>query len=142
MTPTPLFTGQVSEMGVLTLEQAETESRRRYLKSLAGQPVEVIIRRRRARRSLDQNAYLWGVAYPVLAEALGYDHHEHELLHYALLSECFGSVYDPRSGITAPARTSSQLTTKEFSNYMEWLVRWAVTEHGCRVPLPGEAEAA
>jgi hypothetical protein len=40
-----------------------------------------------------------------------------------------------------PAKTSSQLSTKEFSDYMEWLVRWAAMEHGIRVPLPGESEA-
>jgi hypothetical protein len=94
----------------------------------------------RARGRGDQNAWLWGVAYPLLADALGYDLHEHDLLHYALLGECYGTVYDQRFGRELPRMSSSKLTTKEFSDYMEWLVRWAAAEHRCYIPLPGEAD--
>ena len=79
---------------------------------------------------------------PVLADALGYDEHEHEMLHYSILAEYFGTRYDARFGREWPARTSSELSTKEFSDYMEWLVRWAAMEHNAIIPLPNESEAA
>lgn len=138
----PVFNGVVTPDGRLELDGIEAIQRKRYLRSLAGRRIGIVIRERRAQRSSNQNAWLWGVAIPMLAEELGYDEHEHETLHYALLGECFGHVYDPRSGQTVLAKTSSQLNTKEFAEYMEWLVRWAATEHNCRIPLPGESEAA
>lgn len=139
----PVFNGRVSDDGTrLELDGIEAPLRKRYLRTLAGKRIGLVIRERRSQRSLDQNGWLWGVALPVLAEALGYDEHEHEVLHYSLLGECFGYQYDPRTGHQVLARTSSQLTTKEFSDYMDWLVRWAATEHNCKVPLPGESEAA
>ena len=138
----PVFNGVVTADGRLELDGIEAMQRRRYLRSLAGKRVGVVVRERRSQRSTNQNAWLWGIALPLLAEELGYDEHEHETLHYALLGECFGHVYDPRSGQTVLAKTSSQLNTKEFADYMEWLVRWAATEHNCRIPLPGESEAA
>lgn len=139
----PVFNGQVTADGSrIDFDGIEAPMRRRLLRALAGKRVGVVIREKRSQRSQSQNAWLWGVALPLLAEELGYDDHEHETLHYALLGECFGHVYDPRMGQTVLAKTSSQLNTKEFAEYMEWLVRWAATEHGCRVPLPGESEAA
>jgi len=138
----PVFNGVVTADGRLELDGIEAIQRRRYLRSLVGKRVGLVIRERRTQRSHNQNAWHWGIAIPLLADALGYDEHEHETLHYALLGECFGHVYDPRSGQTVLAKTSSQLNTKEFADYMEWLVRWAATEHNCRIPLPGESEAA
>lgn len=138
----PVFNGVVTPDGRLELDGIEAIQRKRYLRSLAGRRIGIVIRERRAQRSSNQNAWLWGIALPLLADELGYDEHEHETLHYALLGECFGHVYDPRSGQTVLAKTSSQLNTKEFAEYMEWLVRWAATEHNCRIPLPGESEAA
>lgn len=94
-------------------------------------------------RSVRQNAWLWGVALPTIAESIGYDVHEHEVLHYDLLSVHFGTVATttklPSQVIRiVPKRTSSELTVEEFSAYMEWLVRYAATNLGCVVPLPNE----
>jgi hypothetical protein len=139
----PVFNGVVSADGSrLELDGIEAPMRRRYLRGLAGKRIGLVIREKRSQRSQSQNAWLWGVALPLLAEHLGYDDHEHETLHYAMLGECFGYTYDARTGHTVLAKTSSQLNTKEFAAYMEWLVRWAATEHGVIVPLPNESEAA
>lgn len=138
----PVWSGSVTVDGQLAMQPLEAGQRRAFLRSLSGQPVDVVIRRRRSKRSAEQNAWLWGVALPVLAESFGYDQHEHEMLHYQLLAECFGERYDQRFGRAVPCRTSSQLNTQEFSQYMEWLTRWAAVEHGIRVPLPGESERA
>lgn len=139
--PTPVWPAQVTDEGVLRVED-----RARFLSHVAGfrgERVEVIVRKRQSQRSLDQNAYIWGVAYPIIADALGYDLHEHDDLHYALVAKCFGEHFDKRVGAMVPNKRSSKLTTVEFSHYMEWLVRFAATElGGIVVPLPGESEAA
>lgn len=137
----PVWRGAIDEDGKLRVEQRDAFSG--HLKTLANAEVDVIVRRRQNQRSLDQNAWIWAVAYPVIAEELGYDKHEHEDLHYALVAKCFGEHFDKRVGAMVPNKRSSKLTTKEFSDYMEWLVRFAATElGGILVPLPGESEAA
>lgn len=139
--PTPMFHGVVTAAGVLKLEASQLFSA--YVTRLKNQPITLVLKKRESQRSLDQNAYIWGVAYPILAEALGYGHHEHEDLHYALVAKCFGEHFDKRVGAMVPNKRSSKLTTKEFSDYMEWLVRFAAQElGGILVPLPGESEAA
>ncbi len=110
---------------------------REQVKRWAGQ--WVVIRRVAKRRSLEQNAWIWGVAYPLIAKTLGYDYHEYDDLHYALIAKCFGAHLDERLGTNVPNARSSQLTTTEFSEYMEWLVRVAAQEWDCVIPLPGEA---
>lgn len=136
-----VFHGRVNEDGKLLLLDDEREMRERYLRRLVGKPVDVTIRIHREQRSLDQNAWLWGVAYPLIAEELGYDRDEHEDLHYALIDECFGRRFDARIGREVPNVRSSTLDTVKFSEYMEWLVRWAAKQ-GIVVPLPNESEAA
>lgn len=138
----PTFHGDVTDDGRLVLDAGEKFARSNYLRSLAGRRVSVTVKVDRNKRSAEQNAWLWGVALPTLAKSFGYDKHEHEQLHYQLLAECFGTKYDQRFGRDVPNITSSQLNTAEFSDYMEWLVRWAAMEHGCIVPLPNESEAA
>ncbi len=138
----PVFHGTVSEDGRMHLDAAEARMRENCLRRLAGKRVEVVVRLRRQKRSLDQNAWWWGVCLPVIADALGYDRHEHGALHYALVETCFGSTFDARIGRDVPNARSSELTTAQFSELMEWAVRWAATEHGIVVPLPNESEAA
>jgi hypothetical protein len=112
-----------------------------YLRSEAGVELEIEIRRRKSQRSLDQNAWIWGVAYPLLAETLGYDRDEVEDLHYALVEKWGGTHWDPRMRSMVPNKRSSKLTTAEFSDYMEWLTRFAAKEFGCVIPLPDERAA-
>ena len=136
----PIFSGRVTEAGALLLD-APLQFRA-HLGKLREKRVEVTVRRYREQRSLEQNAWVWGVAYPLLAETLGYDMDEREDLHYALVRKCFGTHLDPRVGVEMPNARSSKLSTKEFSDYMEWLVRFAAKEFNCVIPLPNEVEVA
>lgn len=103
---------------------------------------DVEIRPRRRTRSTDQNAWIWGVAYPQIAEALGYEPHEIEELHYGLVAKWGGEHFDKRLGAMVPNKRSSKLTTKEFSDYMEWLVRFGAKEcGGVVIELPDERAA-
>lgn len=138
----PVFHGYVTEEAKLVLEPTEHNLRQGHLKRLAGKPVDVIVRQHRNKRSERQSRWHWGVAIPVIAQELGYDKHEHEQLHYALVAKCFGTVFDERLKQEVPKARSSQLTTAQFSEFMEWVVRYAATEWGIQIPMPGESEAA
>lgn len=135
----PIFHADVDKDGRLELARAEQARRRTYLQSLAGRSVDIIVKIHRDRRSDKQNRWWWGIAVPLIAHELGYDKHEHETVHYALVNLCFGTTPDPVMKQDIPNVRSSQLTTVQFSELMEWAVRWAAQEHGIEIPLPGEA---
>lgn len=120
----------------------------RYIReSFKGKEFVITVKAKESKRSIAQNRWLWGQALPLIAEHLGYDRHEHDRLHYDLLAVRFGTEAiapllpgaPPR---IAPKRTSSRLTVAEFSDYMDWLCRYAATEFGVVLPLPDEARAA
>jgi hypothetical protein len=138
----PIFHGAVTAEGKLQLDAAEALLRQGHLKTLAGRRVDVIVRVHRKRRSDAQNKWHWGIAVPLIAHALGYDKHEHEAVHYALVAKCFGTHFDPILKQEVPNVRSSMLKTTEFAELMEWEVRWAASEHGIVIPLPNEAEVA
>ena len=137
----PIFRGRISDDGRLELREDEQQVRRNYLKRLAGKDVDVVVKVHRNQRSLDQNAWHWGICIPIIADSLGYDRDEHDELHYWLVKECFGTHFDARIREEVPNARSSKLTTAQFSEFMEWEVRWAAKQ-GIVVPLPNESEAA
>jgi hypothetical protein len=77
----PVWHGRVTAEGRLELLETERFRRQGYLRSLAGQPVDVIVKVHRKHRSDQQNKWWWGIAVPLIAHELGYDKHEHEQLH-------------------------------------------------------------
>jgi hypothetical protein len=138
------FRAFVDDAGVFVLEN-QRQFRAAVAEKFKGRTVTVTVARETRKRSLAQNAWLWGVALPLIAEYLGYDHHEHERLHYDLLSVRFGTVavaplVDGAQPRIVPKKTSSELTTAEFTEYMEWLLRFAADKWGVVLPLPDERQ--
>ena len=135
--PIPVFAGRVDARGHLTLEQQPRFLR--WLQRLAGERVDLSVRKHRSRRSQEQNRY-WFWAMGFLAEhAWGENDAEaKERMHYWLLIRHFGAVeFD---GFTIPARTSRGLSTAEFSAMIEWMVQFAARDLGVVVPLPNEGD--
>lgn len=141
MAAIPTFHGVVTKAGRLELLDAERIRRRVYMLGIAGKEVDITITVHRERRSTKQNAWWWKIAVPLIANELGYDRHEHDRLHYALVSLCFGTTVDAVTKQEIPNARSSALTTVQFSELMEWAVRWAASEHNIIVPLPNEVAA-
>ncbi len=140
----PTFSAVVDERGDLRVQEREQRGFRRYLQTLKSEDVIVSIAKKGRQRSAAQNAWLWGVALPLIAEHCGYDDHEHERLHYDLLAIRFGTkavcpLLDGAPPRIVPVTTSSELTTIGMSQYMDWLVRYAAETFGVRIPLPDEA---
>lgn len=137
MTVVPIFHATVTQDARLVLDERERDRRRVHLSSLAGRRVEVVVRKERTQRSLNQNAYWHAVPFALLAEYWGEDIETTKLL---CLGECFGWK-DTREGHRVPIKPStSALTTEEGSHFTEWMPPWAMTHFGVDIPLPKEGE--
>jgi len=128
----PIHTGTVTH-GKLILDAPQ-----RYLVTLArleGKPIELVVRRRRSQRSLNQNAAYWGIAVEILSEHTGYDK---ETMHEALKAK-FASRRDEKTGLLI-VESTAKMDTKRFNRYYEDIQRWAVEFLGVRIPSPNECE--
>jgi len=87
-------------------------------------------------RTDTQNATLWR-AYGIIGETLGFDHEDLEALHEDMLCAHFGYAEKQVMGRLRrmPYRRSSQLTTVEFAEFYDHIVRKAA-EFGVLVPDP------
>lgn len=143
--PVPIFHGRIASDGRFELAEHERDLRRRYFQTLAGQNVEITVRKERTKRSIDQNAYLHAVPFPLLAEELGYESIEE--LKYALMGECWGWKRDRATGHEIPVKPStSSMSVEECTHFIDWLIKWAATPgnvcaHGFTIPLPNEVAA-
>ena len=124
----------------------------------AGDGAEVLItvEEKKEQRSAAQNRTLWGPVYDQILEAVmleqGYRPdeantsldvgHVKQLVHYGLLARRFGYATDPVTGMQVPARTSSELNTSEFAEYLKWLQTFCADELHIPVDLPDDVRAA
>lgn len=94
--------------------------------------VEKITKERQ--RSLEQNAYYWGVVIKILSGEIGYSKEEmHEALKVKFLS------YENVKGIPTVMSTT-QLNTKQFEVYLEMIRRWASMDMGIVIPEPNQVD--
>jgi hypothetical protein len=140
-TRVPIFNGHVSSSAKLELAAAEAGLRRKHLETLVGKNVEVIVRKKRAQRSLDQNAYLHAVPFLILAEFFGCSVQETK---FAILGEKWGWTKDKITGHDIPVKSShtSDLDTEDAAELIDWLPAWAMTNFGVDIPLPQKSEQA
>lgn len=108
-----------------------------HLRTVEGQPVEVVIRKPRSKRSLDMNAYLHSDTGPfrLLAEHFGEDMTG---IKYALMGECFGWVHSEVAGREIPTKAhTSDMTVEESKLFVDWVIPFGAS-HGVMIPLPDE----
>jgi hypothetical protein len=102
--------------------------------------VVVKIEQPATKRTLDQNAYLHAVPFPILAEYFG---SSVEDIKHDLMGEKWGwkpSPLNPHRMIPVLAETS-KMTVEQCTEFIDWLLPWAATEHGVLIPLPNEQAA-
>lgn len=136
----PIFHGRIDMAARLHLEETERDRRRVHLQALVGRRVEILIRKERVQRSVDQNAYLHAVPFPLLAAHFG---DSIEGVKYDLMGEKWGlkpSAVDPARLVPVKPSTAS-MTVEECTEFIDWLIPWALTEHGVSIPLPHEVAA-
>lgn len=92
-----------------------------------------------AKRTLDQNAYLHAVPFPIIAEEIG---DSVEAVKYALMGEKWGWKTDPITGREVPVKPSTaSMTVEECTQFIEWLIPFAAQKLGLVIPLPNEYAA-
>jgi hypothetical protein len=101
-------------------------------------PALVTVERPKKRRTTAQNSWLHAVLIPLVAEQCGYDRHERDWLRYHLLGLCFGTHKGPLGEDVPNVDGSRNLSTVDFSTFMEWSVRWAADKLDVRIPLPDD----
>ena len=130
-TPVPILRGRI-ENGKFVwagLDAKRWEAQRRFLE---GKEVEVTIQRLRKRRSLNQNAYMWGVVVAMIAEAAGYEPEEaHDALKIRFLT-IHGDTALPT------VRSTTDLTTTEFEEYLSKCRQLGAEMYGIYIPEPNE----
>ena len=101
------------------------------LSTLEGKRIELTIQKERHNRSLSQNSYYWGVVIEILGNNYGYDPEEmHEALKFKFLK-----LHEDSGLVTT--RSTRKLTTVEFGDYLDKVIRWAA-EEGLYIPPAGE----
>jgi hypothetical protein len=129
----PTFPGDVSDDGKLELPKTTRRDLARYVKTLKGKHVTVVVTEHKATRSQKQSRYWWAVAVPLCADHCGYTPSQ---MHYALLGE-WGGYVDGPGGKPIPVKpSSSELTVEEFGQLITWILDWAPSELGVFVPEP------
>lgn len=129
----PIWTGRCRENATVDLDRPD--DLRVYLQHLAGTPIEVVIRRRRAQRSHSQNRAYWGIVIAYTAEHFGYDPEEmHSVWKLEFLKDHTEDKPFPR------IKSTTELSTAEFEDYVAKIRRKAA-EYGCDVPEPNEVAA-
>ena len=94
-------------------------------------------------RTNQQNAYLWGVAYPAILEGGGEALRgwTRDDLHEYFLGECFG--WEVLEGFgrkrMRPVLRSSRMTKEQFSEYLDWLGA-KCADMGIVIPEPQTGE--
>lgn len=110
---------------------------------------EIVIKPYRFKRTLAQNSYLWGVVYKTIEEedAGWFLNEETEkamrgtgIKPTDLIHEYFKQTYLSvgKFGDTLITRSTTDLSTAEFTEYVEKIMRVASTELGIYIPTPEE----
>lgn len=115
------------------------EELRDYFKLLSDGDYFVIIKSAKQHeiRSNEQNKYMWGVVYKLIAEHTGYTIEEvHEICKakFNYLMRNIGSEW------ISIARSTTDLRTNEMEKYLSDIRQWASLELSVYIPLPNEVE--
>lgn len=91
-------------------------------------------------RSNNQNRYYWGVVVNELSEHTGFTPDEvHEILKHKFLWKVLFVKAKSGTDKVLVGKSTAQLTTAEFENFMRDVRQWASIELGVWIPEPNEA---
>lgn len=117
--------------------------------SFEGKRVEVTIQKAKKKRTTPQNAYYWGVVIPILQQGLadvGYLYNKdatHELIKRHVAETEPGAIVEEivieKTGeVLSRIRSTSELSTSEFMDYLEIIKQFASESLGVYIPEPNE----
>lgn len=103
-----------------------------YLKRLAGQPIQVVVKRLQRANGHQKGRYLFGVLYPVIADELGYRQYEVDEVHDAVMRELRGLRPEPNP---LQLRVSyAAMDEDEKSAFIEDVRHWALMKFNIVTP--------
>lgn len=108
-----------------------------------GKRFVLTLKEQKRKRSLNQNAYLWGVVYPAIVAVFrehgnnvdAEDVHDFLKDRVGKLKQHF--ITPDGEVLTGPGSTA-KLTTTEFEAYLDKVRTWAAETLGIVIPLPNE----
>jgi len=127
---TPKLKAKIKNGSIVYTDQKTKE---KHIQSLEDCEVSVVIKKWRKCRSGEQNKFLWGVVYQTISDFTGYeteDLHNHFKAHF--LSKKVGKLTTTYS--------TSGLNSKEFTEYIEKIRRFADTQLELRIPNANEID--
>lgn len=108
----------------------------RYAATFRDAPIELVLRKRRSKRSDKQNRAYFGIVVAMMAEHCGYTTEE---MHEALAWKFLGCTDE---GDPLPRRRSTaDLNTVEMEEYQAKIRRFAAEDLGLSIPEPNEVDA-
>ena len=100
-----------------------------------GTIVNCTVRKASKIRSIPQNSYYWGVVLSYISAQTGYEPEEvHINMKYKFLRH--GDTENYMNHI----KSTTELNTEEFEEYLEYIRRWAAQFLELYIPLPNEIE--
>lgn len=120
--------------GVSKMTPKEKTRYNLYVRGKRAGNYELILRKQRQykNRSLEQNAYYWGVVLKLISEHTGFETDE---LHEGFLGKF--SCENNEIGLPIIHR-SKEMSTSEFSDYVNTIRDWAAKEFQMYIPEPNE----
>jgi hypothetical protein len=141
---TPVFTGKIDIQSngtfIPSLKLVNHSKLGDYLKTLSGNDIELIIRKQKSKRSLNQNSAYWGIVIEMLSECETFGGYTKDEIHDALREKFLG-VRNPDTGLIK-IRSTTDLNTVEFNEYYAAIQRWATSFCGVDIPDPNEVPLA
>lgn len=119
------------------------------IRSFEGKRIVITVSRRKTKRSNDQNSWYWGCAIPIIQSAmlsLGNAFSKaqlHECLKRWITEErpdiMLDEVVVENTGSILPRiKSTTELSTTEFSAYMEAVQKWSSENLDVQIPDPNE----
>ena len=127
----PLYFGTIQE-GKLHLTRNEKALFRDYLATLEGKEVQVAVEERKYTRTLPQNNWYWAAVVQIPADHFGYTKEEMHAVYGQMFRKAEKVIADK---IYEYVRSTTTMTTAEFSDYCEKCRMWAAGE-GIVIPDP------
>lgn len=130
---------ELSYFGHVTNGQLKIRDRKgfdAYLLQFEGKDVEIMVKRKKAKRSIDQNAFFHAWVN-LLSDHTGYSKEEmKEILKNQFLS--VEKVNAKTGSIFKYTRSTASLNKNEFAEFCNDVQRWSIEEFNAILPLPNE----
>ena len=129
-----VYNGKLSDQARQMIMQA--------LRSMEGKQIEIVVKEKKKKRSLSQNAFYWGCVIPAITNMFrDYGNNvDNEQVHEFLKSEVGKmnqTIMLPDGEVKEICGSSAALKTMEFENYLTKVRAWAA-EWGVIIPMPNE----